>query len=216
MATHHRTDTAQPLLARRPARPPRPEPTFIPVDSHRRVVRTALKSLALPPHIVIIHGPPGSGRTTVARQVARLMPRQSLFLDRPPVRKALAEKRISRLLAERPRRVPPLLVVDGFTLDHAEWPWLLRSYAGGPHPILAVSSTAWWLHHAESLAESAFALGLKLLQPADLAHLANGYHRLKHPQSADLDADYLEACEIASEGLPRKVVEFMSGEQAVL
>lgn len=212
----NRNDPAQPLAFRRHARLPRPEATFIPIDSHQKTIRTAVKSFLNQTGLVVIHGPSGSGRSMVARQVARLLPRQALFLEHPPVNRQQGEKSIQRLLADKPRRVPPLLVVDSLTLDHDQWPWLLRSYAGGPNPLLVVASTAWWLHHQATIQDTALGLGLKLLNSQELTHLANAQLRLKQPLAADLGHDFLQACEDYSEGLVRKVADFLRSEQGAV
>ena len=56
---------------------------------------------------------------------------------------------------------------------------------------------------------SAIGLGLKLLERNEVAHMANGLHRTKHPQESDLDPDLVQTYDELSSGLVRKLVDLV-------
>lgn len=197
-----RTDPAHPFAARRP-KSVEPPSLFIPIESHQVLIRSALNAFHSGRNIVVIYGPPGSGRSTVARQVARLLPTLQAEFPNPPTRGQLAEKLISKELANIQPRRAPLLLFDTLSLEHTEWPWLLRRHAGGPHKMLVVASTAWWLNCEEVLRDSAVGLGLKLLDSNEIEHLSNGLRWSVQPGAEPVDSETLDSLNIESRGLLR-------------
>ena len=182
-----------------------PEPAFIPLASHVAAVRGVLRSFESGKNLVVIYGPSGSGRTTVARQVARLVSSQPIMVHHPETR---TENQMKAHLQNKSTKNPPLFVFDSIQLKHLNWAWWLRDQASESPKILVVSSTAWWLEHAEFLKDHAEGLGLKLLSVEEIEHLSNGLRWLKAPSANKLDRAQIQAVDEQTEGLARSVANW--------
>jgi predicted AAA+ superfamily ATPase len=192
----------------RRAHPIMPEPAFIPLASHITTVRGALRSFESGKKLVVIYGPSGSGRTTVARQVARLVSSQPILVHHPETRTEPSENQMKAHLQTKSLKTPPLFVFDSIQLKHLNWAWWLRDQASESAKILVVSSTAWWLEHAECLKDHAEGLGLKLLSVEEVEHLSNGLRWLKAPSANKLDHAQIQNVDEQSEGLARSVANW--------
>lgn len=204
-----RSDHAHPFAARRPKSVDPPE-LFVPIESHLAVIRSALGAFHSGRKLVVIYGPPGSGRSTVARQVARLLPNHLVEIPNPPSHAQLSEKIVSKELAGIQARRAPLLLVDTLTLEHSEWPWLLRRHAGGPHKTLVVASTAWWLHHGDVLRNNSISLGLTLLDSKEIEHFSNAQRWCVQPTAGAIGAETLQSLNLQSYGLVQNVARLIN------
>lgn len=185
-----------------------PEPAFIPLASHVTAVRGALRSLESGKNLVVIYGPSGSGRTTVARQVARLVSSQPILVHHPETRTEPSENQMKAHLQNKSTKNSPLFVFDSIQLKHLNWAWWLRDQASESAKILVVSTTAWWLEHAEFLKDHAKGMGLKLLSVKEVEHLSNGLRWLKAPSANKLDRGQIQVVDEQSEGLARSVANW--------
>ena len=201
------TDQAYWPVARH-ARPILADPTFIPLASHISAVRIALNALASRRNLIVIYGPAGSGRTTVARQIARLASVRPIVIHKPPTQISLLEHQFQEHLPCLRHHKSQLFVFDSIHLDHTQWPWWLRSKTSESNQFLVVSTTAWWIDNQQCLKDHAVGVGLKLLTPHESAHLSNALLWIKQPLATSLTNHYLDAVDQHSEGLARKVVEF--------
>lgn len=195
-------------IVERRAHPIMAQPAFIPLASHVSAVRGALRTFESGKNLVVIYGPSGSGRTTVARQVARLVSSQPILVHHPETRTESSETQMKTHLQTKSTKNPPLFVFDSIQLKHLDWAWWLRDQASESVNILVVSSTAWWLEHAVCLKDHAEGLGLKLLSVEEVEHLSNGLRWLKAPSVNKLDQSQIQTVDELSEGLARCVANW--------
>jgi hypothetical protein len=72
--------------------------------------------------------------------------------------------------------------------------------------VLIVSSTSWFFQNRVHFDREFCHFGLKLLDPSELEHLANGVRWSKKPGAAALNSDQLSAINLESEGQLNAVV----------
>ena len=158
---------------------------------------------------VVIHGPVGSGRTVVSRQLCRVAGGLVHELTNPPLdfEPSLVDQFRKPLESDR-NQTTGLLRIDGLTLVHRGWEGLAFCTALSAFRPVFVASTAWWLWHRNSFGPNWHDACLKLLNPAEIEHLANGMRWRDDPKSKPLDSVTIKAIDVESEGIARQVVEF--------
>ncbi len=181
---------------------------FVPIDSQVSAVRELLAAIGQGCHGVVIHGPSGSGRSVVSRQLCRVSGGLVLELNGPPLvfEPSLVDKLQKPPVSDK-KKIRGLLRIDGLTLEHCGWEKLAAGTGlPGFRPVL-VASTAWWLWHRQSFGPNWHDVCLKLLAAAEIEQLANGMRWRIDTKSKPIDGHDLKAINEDSEGIARKVIE---------
>lgn len=187
---------------------PRPKPRqefqpFIPIRSHVQAVRQLFTELHSGAVCAVIHGPSGSGRSMVARQLMRCLGGTVLTMNAPsPV---FSEDVVSQMLSERvsQRRSCSYLLIDSVSLAHSGWQSIPEFSRRSGLRTVIVSTTAWWLHHEAFLGPNVVSAGLLLLEAEELEQLANGIRWSRNPRLPKFTSEDVQSIDFQSEGLAR-------------
>lgn len=175
---------------------------FVPVVSHVAAVQTLVAALEQGSRGVVIHGPAGSGRTVVSRQICRVAGGQVHELTQPPLDfDGFTSGKHGIVQDFSGQKRPGFIRVDGLTLEHRGWEALGSGFAvPGVRPVL-VATTAWWLWHRRHFGRDWAEVGLKLLQRDEIEHLANASRWRLDPRHSQLGEAAIEEIERKSQGL---------------
>ncbi|MFM1800673.1 MAG: hypothetical protein RJA81_25 [Planctomycetota bacterium] len=180
---------------------------FVPVQSHQAAIRYFSQRLSCSKALAVLHGPAGSGRSTVAYQIIKMLGKRSKVWRNPPrhCSESLLFEQIDQRIANQGSKTE-FLVIDSLTTRHTGWLPMLGFLMNQDVQVLIVSSTSWFFQNRVHFDREFCHFGLKLLDPSELEHLANGVRWSKKPGAAALNSDQLSAINLESEGQLNAVV----------
>jgi hypothetical protein len=161
---------------------------------------------------VVIHGPSGSGRSLVSRQLCRVAGGLAHHWEEPPIifddikfarlfdSSIFSQKKTSEIKQLK------LIRIDTLTLHHRGWEAVAAANMMPKCQMVIVASTAWWFLHRPMLGSNWADACLKLLNPGEIEHLANSVRWQKRPLAKTLTSVEIEAIDTLSEGLAAEVV----------
>lgn len=186
---------------------------FVPIRSCVDAVRQILMHLDQDARVAVLYGAGGTGRSSVARRVGAVWNGWVTVTERPrgsydPDEAFGGE---GRTPGRAGARSGSLRIIDGLTLDHADWSALAPEALPEGQKLLIVSSTAWWLEFGRYLPFRVAGVGMGRIGPDEAAHLINALAWMKNPATDPIDPEV--AAEIArqSEGVIAEVIR-MAGE----
>lgn len=213
--TPHRSKLPGPWSPRRRPGKARPEPSFVPVSAVVGAIREVRRHFESGNRIVILHGPAGSGKSTIAARVGQL------WNGRVELRTAAAIEGGSSVTDDSEtqrtsfrsgrKRADELLIVDELTLRHADLgveDAVARLDARSR--TIIVSSTAWWLERGTDCRIPVKGVSARLLGPEEVAHLVNGLTWTRDPKAPPADASKVEEIYEISEGRMAEAVRLAS------
>lgn len=179
---------------------------FVPIESQVAAVHELQAALGQGCQGVVIHGPSGSGRTAVSRQLCRVAGGLVLELNDPPLdfQASLTDRFKKSTFSDKNQRLG-LMRVDGLTLEHRGWEKLAFGIGMPGVRLVVVATTAWWLWHREAMGPNWHDVCLKLLATAEIEHLANSARWRLDPRSRQIDESAVKEIEMKSEGLASEV-----------
>ncbi len=191
----HRASTASPA-------------TFVPIRSVVDAVRRIRENLEREARIVVVYGPHGSGRSTIARRVASLWNGPVSFLHQPPGEcdpgDLFAEDSLE--LLRKKSRGATLRVIDALSLDHAGWSGCIAEHLPPGQKVMIVASTAWWLEFGRYLPVRVAGVAAKWLEADEIAHLINGLRWMRNPNAPAAEPGYVAQVAAATEGRLSEIV----------
>ncbi|MBI1324598.1 hypothetical protein GC170_15630 [bacterium] len=175
---------------------------FVPIRSSVDAIRRIAGHLAGDNRVVVLYGPQGTGRSTIARRVGSLWSGPVSILDQPPSKydPDVAFASQSRKLSSDRSRGVSLRVIDALTLDHADWSAHLAEELPPWQKALVVSSTAWWLEFGRYLPVRVSGVTTNWLDSDEIAHLINAIRWMRDPNAQAVDPDFVTKVADASEG----------------
>lgn len=186
---------------------------FVPIGSSVEAIRQILGQLERESRVVVLYGPHGTGRSTIARRVCSLWPGSVTFLTQPP--KACDPDFV---FASDPRdqsrsrsRGESLRVIDALTLDHSDWSVRIAENLPPRQKLLIVSSTAWWLEFGRYLPIRVAGVATKWLDHEEIAHLINAKRWMRNPNAPAVESEYVAKIAAASEGRLSEIIR-MAGD----
>lgn len=189
-----------------------PEP-FVPFRSCVEAVRGILGHLERESRVVVLYGPHGTGRSTIARRVGSLWSGHVSFLDQPPStcdsRTAFATDSLNPSRGRSPGE--SLRIIDALTLEHADWSVLIAEHLPPWQKLLIVSSTAWWLEFGRYLPVRVSGVATKWLDPDEISHLINGLRWMVAPNEAAVEREFVAKVAAATEGRLSEILRIAGG-----
>lgn len=196
---------------RRRTRSLRVDTPFVPVASTVHAIRSVRSQFAEGARTVVLHGPSGSGRSTIAQRIGQLWNgtvevRHAAEIENGSPVDLNSEKRL-----RKNSKRPALTIVDDLTLRHADLD-IADALAdrGRESTLLIVSTTAWWLENRRLGDDRSISVPARLLEPEEIGHLVNGLRWSHDPKAPPVDDRVLDEIVELSEGRIAEAVRLAS------
>lgn len=187
-----------------------PEP-FVPIRSSVELVREILGHFERDCRIVVLYGPHGTGRSTIARRVGALWSGPVSFLNQPSATFDPGDMIGSDSLSSTHvrSRGKSLRVIDALTLDHADWSVPVVDHLSPGQKVLIVSSTAWWLEFGRILPIRVAGVATMWLDSDEIAHLINSFRWMRSPNAPAVEPACVAKIAAATEGRISEIVRMV-------